>query len=120
MVIGGNVFSYRSQILWSFISMLCAAGLWLVLYWGYGKGTIRNNTPRFEPVGFLVGILFVATGVWGAIKFLPTQTVTGSLSIGVFALLPICCGLVIIRNQLLLRRISSRTTTHDSMPNVLF
>ena len=107
IVIAANVFSYRSQILWSFISMVCAAGLWLVFYLRYVKATIRNNIPRFEPVGFLVGVFFVASGVWGAIKLLPTQTVTGSLLIGVVTLLPICCGLVIIRNQLRLRRISN-------------
>jgi hypothetical protein len=106
LVIAANVLQYRSQILWSWISMLCAFGLWLAFYLRYAKGASRTTTPKFEPVTFLVGIFFVIAGVWAAIIFLPgTPTVVGSLLLTViFVLFPVCYGLVIVRNQLRLRR----------------
>ena len=105
LVVAANVFTFRSQALWSWISMACAGGLWLVFYLRNVKGVPGLSRPRFELVALVVGVFFVFAGVWARIKFLPgTPSVAGLFLMLPVALLPICCGLVIIRSQLRLLR----------------
>ena len=85
---------------------------WLVLfvtyYFLYARGKPAppaHTDPQFQPVKLIVGIYFVAGGIWAAIKLLPgTPTVFGMILLVAFLLAPICAGIYVIRKQLRLLR----------------
>jgi hypothetical protein len=103
-IIPAGVFSYRSQTLWFLISMFSYAVLWLLFYLRYARRVVGTNTPRFDPVTLLVGVSFVIGAAWEAIKLLPGMPIVGALLLTVMLVLLFRCGLIIIRNQLRLRR----------------
>ncbi|PYV72800.1 MAG: hypothetical protein DMG96_24990 [Acidobacteria bacterium] len=107
------VFSFRGQYLPSMVSFACGLGLWLVYFILYAHNisfaSFAGSAERFQPVSLVVGVLFVAVGIWDGIRFLPgVPTLVGSIFFSiVFVLLPVCCGVVIIRREWRRRRHSN-------------
>ncbi len=101
------VFSYRGQVIATIVSFVCAFGLWLayVLQYSGNRGRLPS-TAQSGLVSFLVGVFFVAAGIWAGVRFLwSVPTIVGGILISVvFVLFPIFCGAAIIRRELRLRR----------------
>ena len=68
-----------------------------------------DTFKKYHPVTLIVGIGFVASGVWAAFMFLPgTPTLEGLAFILLFfVVIPVTLGAAIIQNQLRLRRKSN-------------
>jgi hypothetical protein len=65
-----------------------------------------SGFKTYDPIALIVGVFFVAVGIWDVFKFLPgTPTVIGLVLLLILVVfLPISFGIAIVRRQLELRR----------------